>query len=173
MRRIMKHTMLVRVPSDLSGVLTTDELPDGWGFLRSDDARLLVAKIKANGWQYMRVCDSLLRGGVGETSQAAIVSALKLALRQVSGILNAVKIERIDLTEYPWFYLARVSLYPCRIQGGVILPVAKEEIPLPLPRRERRLPFRLPELYPNFVTTMPLMKQMLVLSRSPENRQQG
>jgi hypothetical protein len=38
MRRIMKHTMLIRVPGDLPVVLTTDELLDGWGFIRPDDA---------------------------------------------------------------------------------------------------------------------------------------
>jgi uncharacterized protein YjbJ (UPF0337 family) len=36
--------------------------------------------------------------------------------------LNAVRIERIALTEYPWFYLSRVSLYPLnedRLKGAL------------------------------------------------------
>jgi hypothetical protein len=172
MSGITERAMLVRVSMDLPIALTTNEFRDGWHFVCSDEACRLGAMIKAHSGQYNRVVNSLMRSGVGETSQAAIASALKLALHQVSGNLNAVRIERITLTEYPWFCLARVNLYPCWIQRDVILPVAKEEISLSIPRRERQLPYRVPELYPNFGIALPLLKQMLVLSQSQENRQQ-
>jgi hypothetical protein len=108
---------------------------------------------------------------VGETSQEAIASALKLALRRVSTHFNAVQVEHIELTRYPWFFLARVRVYPYRIQEGAIFAVPDEAVAEPIPGRTARLK-RLPngagELFPNFGSAMPMLKQMLTASHGSE-----
>ena len=118
MRNIAKRNVLLREQTELpDGLkLATDEFNEGWNIVRSGDVPRLKEKIQARGWNFIRVADGSLRSGVGDTSQKAIASALKLALRHVSEQFSAVEVERIELTQYPWFYLARVRVYPYRIQ---------------------------------------------------------
>ncbi len=67
---------------------------------------------------------------MGDTSQEAINGALKLALRHVSERFNAAEVERIELTQYPWFFLARVRVYPYRIQQHAVLAEVEEAEPM-------------------------------------------
>jgi len=105
---------------------------------------------------------------VGDTSQEAIASALKLALRRISDHFNAVEVERIELTQYPWFFLARVRIYPFRIQQGAVMPVGDEIMPLSVAPRRRRLGPNSAEMFPNFGSAMPMLKEMLTASRAHE-----
>jgi hypothetical protein len=177
MHNIAELNMLLRVRVELpvGFKLATDEFREGWSFVRTGDARRLEKKIQARGWNFIKIADGLLRSGVGETSQEAIASALKLALRRVSEHFNAVEVEHIELTQYPWFFLARVRVYPYRIQQGAVLPVSDEALPDPIPSRSsrlRRLPDGAAESFPHFGSAMPVLKEMLVSSRSPEARPQ-
>jgi hypothetical protein len=168
MRAIAELNVLLRTRIELpAGLkLSTDEFHEGWNFVRIVDAPRLKKKIQARGWNFIRIADGSLRSGVGETSQQAIAGALRLALRRVNAHFNAVEVERIELTQYPWFFLARVRVYPCRIQQGAVLPV----VPLPMALREKRLPPNAAELFPHFGSAMPMLKEMLVSSRKPEVR---
>jgi hypothetical protein len=172
MHNIAELKMLLRARIELpEGLkLATDEFGEGWNFVRRENARRLEKKIQTRGWNFIKIADGLLRSGVGERSQEAIASALKLALRQVSEHFNAVEVEQIELTQYPWFFLARVRVYPYRIQRDAVLPVADEAAPAPIPLRLRRLPDGAAEPFPHLGSAMPLLKEMLVLSRSSESR---
>jgi hypothetical protein len=174
MRNIAELNVLLRVRVELPvGLkLATEEFREGWNFVRPGDARRLEKKIQTRGWSFIKIADGLLRSGVGETSQEAIAGALKLALRHVSTYFNAVEVEHIELTQYPWFFLARIHVYPYRIQQGAVLPVTDEAPTLPIPPRQRRLSPQAPALYPYFGSAMPLIKEMLVLSRSSQARTQ-
>jgi hypothetical protein len=174
MHTIAELNMLLRVRVELPvGLkLATDEFREGWNFVRTGDARRLEKKIQTRGWNFIKIADGLLRSGVGETSQEAIASALKLALRRVSEHFNAVEVEHIELTQYPWFFLARVRVYPYRIQQDAVLPVPDEALPDPISSRSRRLPDGAAESFPHFGSAMPLLKEMLVSSRSSEARTQ-
>jgi hypothetical protein len=172
MRNIAELNMLLRMQVGLpDGLkLATDEFREGWNFLRSMDANRLEKKLQTCGWNFIRDVDGPLRSGVGETSQEAVASGLKLALRRVSEHFNAVEVEHIELTQYPWFYLARVRIYPYRIQQGAVLPVPDEELPVSMAMRQRRLPPQAAELFPYFGSAMPMLKEMLVASRSSQAR---
>jgi hypothetical protein len=126
MRAIAELTIVLRgrvaLPDNLK--LVIDEFQEGWNLVRSGDANWLDKKIRRCGWHFIRIAERSLRSGVGTTSQEAIVSALKLALRRVSNRFNAAKVEHIELTEYPWFFLARVSVYPYQIQQSAILSIS-------------------------------------------------
>jgi hypothetical protein len=174
MRNIAELTILLRMRAELpAGLkLATEEFRDGWNFARSVNARRLEKKILTQGWSFVKIGDGSLRSGVGETSQEAIASALKLALRHVSEQLNAVEVEHIELSQYPWFFLARVRVFPYRIQQGPVLPVPDEALPLPIVPRQRRLPVDAPQLYPHFGSAMPVLKEMLISSRSVQSRTQ-
>lgn len=103
---------------------------EGWCSVRTRNARWLAKEICARGWSFDRVVGGLRGNGVGETSQDAITGALKLALRQISEQFTAVEVERIQLTQYPWFFLARASVFPIRIQQGAELTMSNGFAPL-------------------------------------------
>jgi hypothetical protein len=174
LRKIAELNMLVRaqaeLPDDLS--LATEEFREDWKFVKSANARQLQKKIQARGWNFIKSDDGSLRSGVGDTSQEAIAGALKLALRRVSNHCNAVEVEHIELTQYPWFFLARVRVYPYRIQQRAVLPVADEAMQATAAPRRRILSPNAPALYPHFGSAMPQLKQMLVSTRSSEARPQ-
>jgi hypothetical protein len=174
MRDIAELSLLLRVQAELpAGLkLTTEEFREGWNFVRAGDAHRLGVKIQARGWSFIKIADGLLKSGVGETSQEAIAGALKLALRSVSEHFNAVEVDHIELTQYPWFFLARVRVNPYRIQQGAVLPVSDKVSTLPISPGQRRLSPQAAEMYPHFGSDMSQLKEMLVLSRSSQARSQ-
>jgi hypothetical protein len=123
MREISELTMLLRgrveVPGDLS--LVTEEFQEGWSFVQSGDTHWLDKEIRQRGWHFIWIGEGSRRGGVGQTSQEAIASALKLALRRVSERFNAAEVESIEVKKYPWFVVAKVKVYPYQIQQGAVL----------------------------------------------------
>jgi hypothetical protein len=174
MRTIAAMNMLLRMRVELPvGLrLATEEFREGWNFAGRIDARRLEKKIRASGWNFIRTDDGLLHSGVGDTSQEAIACALKLALRGIHGHFNAAEVEHIESTQYPWFFLARVRVFPYRIQQGAVLIAPEEDQPLPAARRVRRLPPFSAALYPQFGSAMPLLKQMLISSHFKQGRPQ-
>jgi hypothetical protein len=173
MRTIAELNVLLRERAELPGglKLATDEFHEGWKIVRAGNAELLKEKIQTRGWNFIRVADGSLRSGVGDTSQEAIAGALKLALRHVSEHFNAAEVERIEHTQYPWFFLARVRVYPYRIQQDADLAVVEEAEPMEIPDRERLSP-QSAEMFQQFGSAMPLLKEMLIASRNSEARTQ-
>jgi hypothetical protein len=110
--------------------LVKEEFCEGWCSVRTRNTEWLEKEICAKGWNFDRVVKGLRGSGVGETSQVAIAGALKLALRQISEQFSAVEVERIQLTQYRWFFLARASVAPIRIQQGPVLSVSNGIAPL-------------------------------------------
>lgn len=166
MRNIAELNMLLRMQVGLpDGLkLATDEFREGWNFLRSMDANRLEKKLQTCGWNFIRDVDGPLRSGVGETSQEAVASGLKLALRRVSEHFNAVEVEHIELTQYPWFFLARVRVDPYCIQQEKVLPVPDEAVSPRIFRRPRQAPLEATALSAHFGSAMPQLKQMLISS---------
>jgi hypothetical protein len=174
MRTIAELNMLLRARTELpEGLnLATEEFREGWNFVRTVNAERLGRKIHTRGWNFIRVADESLRSGVGDTSQEAIASALRLALRRVGTHFNAAEVEHIELTQYPWFFLARVRVYPyCIQQSAALRAPGDAEHPFVKPG-QRRLPLHSAALYPSFGSAMPQLKQMLILSRSAQIGQQ-
>jgi hypothetical protein len=132
MREISELTMLLRgrveVPGDLS--LVTEEFQEGWSFVQSGDTHWLDKEIRLRGWHFMWIGEGSRRGGVGQTSQEAIASALKLALRRVSERFNAAEVESIEVKKYPWFVVAKVKVYPYQIQESGVLSSFDQKMPM-------------------------------------------
>jgi hypothetical protein len=172
MRNIAETNMLLRSRLELpDGLrLATDDFREGWQFVRTLDAVRLKKKLGTCGWNFIRIGDETLKSGVGDTSREAIASALKLALRHVGAQFGAAEVERIELTQYPWFFLAKVIVNPYRIQEGATLAPPDKTLPLSIAPRERRLPVHAAVLYPHFGCAMPMLKQMLTSIRSSEAR---
>jgi hypothetical protein len=135
MRNIAELTVLLRervaLPDHFK--LVTEEFREGWYFVRSGDAHWLDKKIRRCGWHFIRIAEGSIRSGVGQTSQEAIAGALKLALRCLNKRFNAAEVEHIELKMYPWFFLARVTVYPYQIQQSAVLSVSDEAVPLSTP----------------------------------------
>jgi hypothetical protein len=169
MRTISESTLLLRANIELpDGLgLATDEFREGWNFARTVNAQRLEEKIRTRGWNFVRIPDESLRSGVGDTSEEAIAGALKLALRRVSVHFNAAEVAHIELTEYPWFFLARIRVCPYSIQRGE-LPVPVELLSSSIAPRQRRLALDADVLYPNFGNALPQLKQMLISSRTAQ-----
>ena len=169
MRTIAELNLLLHTTAELpTGLkLTTEEFDEGWSFVRRVDARRLEKRIHTRGWNFIRFAGGSLRSGIGDTSQEAIASALKLALRRVSNHSNAVEVEHIELTRYPWFFLARVRVYPYRIQEssaiempeGGVEAIAADSSDL---QTEEHLPI--------MGSAMPMLKELLVGSKISESR---
>jgi hypothetical protein len=137
MRDITERTILLRGRAELpAGLkLVTAEFQEGWNIVQSEDMHRLDKEIRKRGWHFIWIAEVSLRSGVGQTSQGAIASALKLALRCVSERFNAAEVEGIELTHYPWFFLAKVSVYPFQIQQNpdLSLPAAPRHSRTPHP----------------------------------------
>jgi hypothetical protein len=166
MRNIAETNLLVKTRVELpNGLkLATEEFREGWSFTRSLDARRLHKKIQKHGWNLVRNSAGLERSGVGPTSQHAIACALTLALRRLTPGFNAAEIEHIQLTQYPWFFLARVIVHPYLIQESATLSVCDDVRPLPIRARQRSLPLHTAALHPLFASAMPQLKELLTLS---------
>jgi hypothetical protein len=172
MRKIAELDMLLRIPAQLpEGLkLATEEFREGWSFSRSLDARRLEKKILNHGWNFIKIVDGPLRSGVGDTSQEAIAGALKLALRSVSPHFNVAEVDYIQLTRYPWFFLARVRVLPFLIQQGTVLPISDDLAPVPAAPRQKWLELESTALFPQFACAMPQLKQLLLSSAVSQSR---
>jgi hypothetical protein len=63
-------------------------------------------------------------------------------------------------------------VYPYRIQQDAVLVVAEEAEPMAIPERQRRVSTQAAEMFSQFGSAMPMLKEMLVLSRDSEARTQ-
>lgn len=132
MQNIAELTVLTRVTAELPNGLSieTEDFQEGWSFVRSGNVHRLDKAIRGCGWHFILIAEPSQRGGVGQTEQAAIASGLKLVLRRVSPRFNAVNIDRIEITQYPWFFIAKVKLYPYQIQQSTVIQVVDQAMPL-------------------------------------------
>lgn len=142
MLAIPEPYILIRVPGELPiGLrLRTHEFRAGWNLAWSLTTERLEDKIRAHGWKFIKIANRSMSGAVGDTSQDAIGRALQHALSSISEHTNVVEISHINLTQYPWFFLASVEVLPFRIQRDVALPPPSNAGTLPIASLGRRWP---------------------------------
>lgn len=174
MHTIAAMNLLLRMQAELPQgfSLATDEFREGWNFSRSIGAGRMGKRLLSQGWSLLRMDGAAQRSGVGNSAQEAIASALTLALRHIAEHFNAVEIEHIELTQYPWFFLARVRIMPYCIQQGAILSCSEHREPPPLKLAQGKLPLRFPILNRHTSITTPILREMLILSRVHHGRPQ-
>jgi len=134
MHDITEFAMLSRITVGLPGnlALATEDFQEGCGFVRSCDVHWLDKEIRRRGWHFIWIAEPSLRSGVGETAQAAIAGAPKLALRRVNPGFNVANIDRIELIQYPWFFIAKVRVSPYQIQQNTVLKMTERAMHLPM-----------------------------------------
>lgn len=120
MNKLDRPAFLLRVDAQLLVDLkvTTRKFRDGWDSVPSREARRFGRRVKRNDWELDVDASPLLKGGMGKTPEAATARALRLALRQVRESFNAARVEYLRVSQYPWFYLATVAVYPQTIKRG-------------------------------------------------------
>ncbi len=133
MRRIAEHAMLLRDRTRLPDGFTpaTEEFQEGWTLCPVRRSPSAGEKDTRRWWpSAFKWSLRPSHGGTGKTQEAAIASALRLALRRVNNPLNVVQIGQIQVTTYPWFVVARVVLCPYQIQQRPLSLVRDEELEL-------------------------------------------
>ena len=174
MRSIREFDVLIREPIEIPARIefATEEFREGWSLVELVDTRCLENIIDSLGWRFIRNTRGSLSSGVGETSQEAIVGAIRIALGLVNEHFNAVEVEHIALTQYPWFFLAKVRVCPYQLQQNGFLAVpdgAAPRCPLPGAGCCRQMP---PRSTRNFASALPQLKQMLISSQDRQARPQ-
>lgn len=132
MRDIAELTVLLRVPTEMpDGLkLARDEFREGWNRVRTYNAKGLERKIKARQWNFIPASKCMIVAGMGQSPKQATTRALDHALAQVSAHLNAIEIRNIQSTQYPWFWVVRLSVYAFRIQQSETMPVPEGPLSL-------------------------------------------
>jgi hypothetical protein len=172
MCNIEKLSVMLRVQAQLPANLRmkTDGFSEGWKFARSVNITQLEKRINARGWQFIKIADEFLRSGVGDSPQHAIASAMNLSLRCVSEYFNAVGVETIRLTRYQWFWLARVTISPYRIQEIAVPPITDAAVLRPIPCRDLTLPSNMVEVFPQYGHATRMRRPSLNKSNIPASR---
>ncbi len=173
MWKITEHSVFVRAQTELPpSLITTREFMEGWNITLPGGVSQMARRIRGCGWHFIRIADETRRSGVGGSSRQAVTSALQLAVRSISEYFNAVEVRHIHLTRYPWFVLARLGVFPCRIQQSPVQFVPYDDLPLPAPTRREQLPVNASWLFPQFRRQIPTADEMLTQSRSKYGRAQ-
>jgi hypothetical protein len=162
MSTLAESNVLLRAQADLPAgfKVATEEMLAGWNLMRTGGAKRLKQKIQKSGWNLIQLAQGALRSGVGPSAKEAVSSALRLALRRIDSRTNAVEIEGVEVTKYPWFFLARVRVRSYRIQLDAEL-AAQASLQGADVEDDEQAP-HLAEVYPQFGTALPMLKQLLV-----------
>jgi hypothetical protein len=162
MNAITESTVLLRTQAVFPDgcKVATEDFDSGWRLMRSGGTNRLAKKVRAQGWSLNRLAEGDLRSGIGSSAQAAVTSALSLGLRRVESFSDAVEVDRVEVTKYPWFFLARVSLHPYCIQPHAGTGDAKQGASARSAGVGKVSPKR-SAVYPKSAGRMPILKAML------------
>jgi hypothetical protein len=170
MIKIVESKVLIRTegPMPEGFKLATEDFHTGWSVMKSGGTQRLERKVRAKGWSLIRLAEGALRSGVGKSAQEAIANALLLALRRLGNSSNAIEVERVEVTDYPWFCLARLTVIPYRIerQPADLLNPDRRHVVHSGPRQVGMASEAL-QPYGAFSCVMPMLKQILTSSSNP------
>jgi hypothetical protein len=80
--------------------------------------------IRQAGWHFMWLQEPCSRRGLGVTEEAAIRRALSRALKGVAKRFNAAELDSVQITQYPGFQIAKVTVHTLQIQEHSSLNIA-------------------------------------------------
>ena len=96
--------------------LLQEPFSKGWAEAIGTVASELDAAIRALGWHFMWMVDSRAALALGRTAETAILRALARAFPGVRKRFNAAELDSIQVTNFPGFHLARVTVQARQIQ---------------------------------------------------------
>lgn len=120
------HSVFLRkdiyMPSQLN--LVQRPCADNWMLVEGIEASVFDTMILHAGWHFASLRESYRRSGVGLSRDEAIYKALGRALNGLRMRFNAAELESIEVSSYPVFHIATVSLQPCHVQQHASLETA-------------------------------------------------
>ena len=100
---------------------------DNWMLLEAVEAPALDTMIRHAGWPFMCLQEACSRSGVGLSRDEAIHQALVRALKGLKVRFNAAELESIQVSSYPVFHIAKVTLQPRHIQRNTSLEAVEDD----------------------------------------------
>ncbi len=131
------HSVFLRSECILPDQLDPCREPIGqeWSVVEEIPALVFDTMIRQAGWHFLWLQGACSRRGIGLTEEKAIHRALSLALKGVSKRFNAAELDSLEITEYPGFHIANVTVQTLQIQRQASLNIAVGQHPLPVPAR--------------------------------------
>jgi hypothetical protein len=108
---------------------------ENWMLVEEIDAPVLDTMIRHAGWHFMYLQGFCMRSGVGLTRDNAIHRALGRALKGLSIEFNAAELESVEVSTYPVFQIATVTVQPRHLQENTSLEMTVEDYPRTLSAR--------------------------------------
>ena len=121
-----RHSVFLRKGCDMPPHFDLAQQPcaDGWMLLEEIEAAVFDTMIRHEGWHFVCLQGPYSRSGVGLSSDEAIHQALARALKGLKASFNAAELESVQVSSYPVFHIAKVTLQPRHIQQHTSLEIA-------------------------------------------------
>jgi hypothetical protein len=124
------HSVFLRKGCDIPPHFELAQQPcgaDNWMLLDEIEASVLDTMIRRAGWHFVCLQGSYSRSGVGLSRKEAIHQALDRALNGLKVRFNAAELEAVQVSSYPVFHVARVTVQPRHIQQHTSLEMALQD----------------------------------------------
>jgi hypothetical protein len=123
-----RHSVFLRKGCDMPPHFDLAQQPcaDGWMLLEEIEAPVLDTMIRHAGWHFVCLQGPYSRSGVGLSPDEAVHQALARALKGLKMSFNAAELESVQVSSYPAFHIAKVTLQSRHIQQHTCLEMALE-----------------------------------------------
>jgi len=123
-----RHAVFLRKGCDMPPHFDLAQQPcaDGWMLLEEIEAPVLDTMIRHAGWHFVCLQRPYSRSGVGLSRDEAVHQALARALKGLKVNFNAAELESVQVSSYPVFHIAKVTLQSRHIQQHTSLEIALE-----------------------------------------------
>lgn len=115
--------------------LAQQPFADNWMQLEEIGATVLDTMIRHAGWHFVCLQGLHSRSGVGLSRDEAIHKALARALKGLKMRFNAAELESVQVSSYPFFHVAKVTVQARHVQQHTSLEMAVEDDARPVPAR--------------------------------------
>jgi hypothetical protein len=121
-----RHSVFLRKGCDMPPHFDLAQQPcaDGWMLLEEIESPVFDTMIRHAGWHFVCLQGPYSRSGVGLSRDEAIHQALARALKGLKTSFNAAELESVQVSSYPVFHIAKVTLQPRHIQQHTSLEIA-------------------------------------------------
>ena len=123
-----RHSVFLRTGCEMPPHFDLAQHPcaDGWMLLEEIEAAVFDTMIRHAGWHFVCLQRPYSRSGVGLSRDEAVHQALVRALKGLKVGFNAAALESVQVSSYPVFRIAKVTLQSCHIQRYTPLEIALE-----------------------------------------------
>jgi len=95
--------------------LKQERFNHGWMLAGEISTSGLDATLRRSGWHFRSFIFSCSRFGCGKTEASAISHATTRALHRIADKFNVAEVDRVRVSNYPGFRIARVTAHACQI----------------------------------------------------------